>query len=54
MDPTGGEIPDVYASYFALRCDGLDRSEIAERLEVPIETMDSFIALAHAKLASRR
>lgn len=45
------ELPEVYARYFELRREGLSVSDIARELELPESAMDSFIELAHAKLA---
>ena len=45
------ELPEVYARYFDLRREGMGVAEIARELELPEAAMDSFIELAHAKLA---
>lgn len=45
------ELPEVYARYFDLRREGMSVAEIAATLGLPESAMDSFIELAHAKLA---
>lgn len=45
------DLPETYAQYFELRQLGLRSAEIASRLGIPPEAWETFVALAHAKLA---
>jgi DNA-directed RNA polymerase specialized sigma24 family protein len=38
-----------YREALALEADGVDPSEIAAAVEVPVESLGSFLELAHAK-----
>lgn len=44
-------LPEKYCRYFELRRRGLRRNAIADRLEIPVDAVESFVELAHAKLA---
>lgn len=46
------DLPEIYAEYFGLRALGWRRVDIVERLDIALESAETFIELAHAKLAT--
>ena len=50
-DPLGA-LPETYALALKLRGQGVPAVELAARVDVPIEALETLICLAEAKLAS--
>jgi DNA-directed RNA polymerase specialized sigma24 family protein len=49
-----GELPAKYAEALRMRARGLTGTEIAARLDVPLDSVDTLLHLAEAKLAAVR
>ena len=47
-------LPESYAEALRLRAEGLSAPEIAARVDVPVEALETLISLAEAKLARHR
>lgn len=45
------DLPEIYTRYFELRQLGWHVPEIIKHLDIPAESAETFIELAHAKLA---
>lgn len=53
VEADGSKLPETYSRYFELRLEGYKPDEIAAELGIPEDALETFIALAHAKLSSR-
>jgi DNA-directed RNA polymerase specialized sigma24 family protein len=54
LDDPIGELPAKYAAALRMRARGLTGAEIAAQLDVPLDSVDTLLQLAEAKLAALR
>ena len=47
-------LPEAYALALQLRSEGVPAAELAARIDVPLEALETLLRLAEAKLASLR